>query len=96
MVDGRTAINLLHELVLIKFGKTVNQLIKANIAVTNFTRKTSISKGMIMSNAKVGSVNRITPFVVVTSKARYNTLLGKEWIHGARVVPLILHQKFII
>ena len=49
-----------------------------------------------MSNAKVGSVNRITPFVVVTSKARYNTLLGKEWIHGARVVPLILHQKFII
>ena len=96
MVDGRTAINLLHELVLIKFGKTVNQLIKANIAVTNFTRKTSISKAMIMLNVRVGSVDRITLFVVVTSKAGNNALRGREWIHGARVAPLTLHQKLII
>ena len=51
---------------------------------------------MIMLHVKVRSVNRITPFVVTTSKAGYNALLGREWTHGARVVPSILHQKLII
>ena len=46
--------------------------------VTDFTKKTSISKGMIMLNVNIGTVDRVTPFVVVTSKARYNILLGRE------------------
>ena len=72
---------------LVKFGKTIDQLIKANLVVIDFTGKTSISKGMIMLNIRVGTVDRITPFVVVASKAGYNALLGRKWIHGARVVP---------
>ena len=96
LVDGGAAINLLHESMLVKFGKTVNQLMKANIVVTNFTGKTSISKGMIMPNVRIRTVDRVIPFVVVASKAGYNALLGREWIHGAGVVPLTLHKKLII
>ena len=47
-VNGGAAINLLPESMLVKFGKTLDQLIKANIVVTDFTGKTSILKGMIV------------------------------------------------
>ena len=30
--------------------------------------------------------------MVVPSKENYNLLLGREWIHGVRVVPSTLHQ----
>ena len=96
LVDGGAFINLLPESMLIKFGKTVEHLMKANIVVTDFIGKTSISKGMIMLNVRVGTIDRIIPFVVVASKAGYNVLLGREWIHGAGVVPSTLHQKLII
>ena len=96
LVDGGAAINLLHESMLVKFGKIVNQLMKANIVVTNFTGKTSISKGMIMLNVHIRTVDRVTTIVVVASKVGYNALLGRQWIHVAGVVPLTLHQKLII
>ena len=64
--------------------------------VTDFTGKTSKSKGIVMLNVRVGTIDRVTPFVVVASKAGYNALLGSEWIHGAKVVPLTLHKKLII
>ena len=92
MVNGGATINLLPGSILVKLGKIVDQLIKANIVVTDFTGKTSISKGMIMLNVR--DVDRITPFVVVASRVGYNTLLGREWIHGAGVVPSTFHQKF--
>ena len=63
LVNGGAATNLLPKLMMIKFGKIVDQLIKANIVVTGFTGKTSISKRMIMLNVRIGSVGRITPFM---------------------------------
>ena len=44
LVDGGAAINLLPESMLAKFGKIVDQLVKANVVVAKFTSKTSISK----------------------------------------------------
>ena len=44
----------------------------------------------------VGSVTRPTLFMVVPSKANFNLLLGREWIHGIGVVPSSMHQKVVI
>ncbi|MCI28605.1 hypothetical protein A2U01_0049807, partial [Trifolium medium] len=41
----------------------------------------------------VGSTVRSTLFLVVASKANYNLLLGREWIHGVGAVSSTLHQK---
>ena len=49
-----------------------------------------------MLNIKVGSAEWLTAFMVVASKAGYDVLLSREWIHDASVVPLTLHQKLII
>nr|KYP32859.1 hypothetical protein KK1_046352 [Cajanus cajan] len=32
-------------------------------------------------------------FIVTPSKANFNVLLGREWIHGMGAVPSIVHQK---
>lgn len=34
--------------------------------------------------------------MVVPTKANYNLLLGKEWIHGIWTVPLTMHQQITI
>lgn len=51
---------------------------------------------MICLDLKVGSLTRPTMFVVMPSKANYNMLLGREWIHGIGVVPSTLHQTLVI
>ena len=35
-------------------------------------------------------------FMVVPSKANFNVLLGREWIHGVGAVPSTLHQRIAI
>jgi len=44
----------------------------------------------------VGTVKRATLFLVVASKANYNMLLGREWIHGVGDVPSTIHQRLIL
>jgi len=44
----------------------------------------------------VGTVVRPTFFMVVPSKANFNLLLGREWIHGKSVVPSSMHQRISI
>jgi len=34
--------------------------------------------------------------MVVPSKANFNLLLGREWIHGIGFVPSYMHQKIVI
>ena len=58
--------------------------------------KTSIVKGMVLLNIRVGSIDRPTMFVVVPSKASYNLLLGRDWIHGVGAIPSTLHQRMIL
>lgn len=35
-------------------------------------------------------------FMVITSRANYNLLLGREWIHGIGAIPSSLHQRISI
>jgi len=41
-------------------------------------------------------VKRATLFFVVASKANYNLLQGREWIHGVGVVPSTMHQRLTL
>lgn len=47
-------------------------------------------------NVTVGSITRPTIFMVITSRASYNLLLGREWIHGIGEVHSSLHQRIVI
>ncbi|RYR07456.1 hypothetical protein Ahy_B05g074811 [Arachis hypogaea] len=76
LIDGRAAISLLPERMLIKVGKHPDDLVPTNIAVTDFSGASTPAKGLVTLTVKVGSFERNTVFVVVPSKACYNALLG--------------------
>ncbi|KAL1371298.1 hypothetical protein AAHE18_01G121300 [Arachis hypogaea] len=78
-----------------RLGKTEKDLIKSSIGVTDFNGKTFPIRGVVLLSIEVGSVNRPTLFVVVPSKAGFNLLLGRDWIHEMGVIPSTLHQKLI-
>ncbi|RYR53422.1 hypothetical protein Ahy_A06g028514 [Arachis hypogaea] len=86
LINGGAAISLFPERMLMKVRKHPNDLVPTNIAVTNFSEGSTPAKGLITLTVEVGSSKRNTVFVVVPSKASYNTLLGRDWIHGVGVI----------
>nr|KYP37009.1 hypothetical protein KK1_041822 [Cajanus cajan] len=93
LVDGGAAINILPKTMLKRFGKIVTDLKPLNILISNYAGKSSQPEGMILLDVQIGSVKRTTMFIVTPSKANFNVLLGREWIHGVGAVSLTVHQK---
>nr|KYP58668.1 hypothetical protein KK1_014086 [Cajanus cajan] len=61
--------------------------------ISDYAGKSSHPEGMILLDVQIGSVKRTTMFIVTLSKANFNVLLGREWIHGVGAVPSTVHQK---
>jgi hypothetical protein len=78
-----------------KIGKYKSDLISHNIVLSNYEGKSGHSWGALQVNVAIGSSVRPTLFSVVESKANYNLLLDREWIHGVGAVPSTLHQKLL-
>jgi len=81
--------------VLVDGGATLN-LLPHNVILTNYEGTTENSLGVVVVDLIVESISRTTMFMVVPSKANFNVLLGREWIHGVGAVPSILHQRIAI
>ncbi|XP_020208902.1 uncharacterized protein LOC109793840 [Cajanus cajan] len=92
LVDGGATINILPQTMLKHFGKTLADLKRHNILI-DYAGKSSQPEGMILLDVQIGSVKRTTMFIVTPSKANFNVLLGREWIHGMGAVPSTVHQK---
>lgn len=74
-----------------KMGKTYVDLQPHNMVLSNYEGKTSHILGVTHEELSVGSTTRPTLFMVITSNAKYNLLLGCEWIHGIGVVHSMMH-----
>ncbi|RYQ80186.1 hypothetical protein Ahy_Scaffold1g106759 isoform B [Arachis hypogaea] len=96
LIDGGAAISLLPERMLMKVGNHPDDLVPTNIAVMNFSGASTPAKGLVTLSVKVGSSEQNTVFVVVPSKASYNALLGRDWIHGVGAVPSTVHQSVLL
>jgi len=79
-----------------KIGLFDSDLKPHNVILTNYEGTTVNSLGAIEEDLVVGSICRTTTFIVVPSKANFNVLLGREWIHGVGAVPSTLHQRIAI
>jgi len=96
LVDGGAAVNLMPQSLLKRIGKTDKDLKPRNVILSNYEGKAGHSLGALQVSLKVGTVVRPTLFMVVSSKANFNFLLGREWIHGIDVVPSSMHQGISI
>ncbi|KAL1295096.1 hypothetical protein AAHE18_19G186500 [Arachis hypogaea] len=81
---------------LMKVEKHPDDLVPTNISVMDFSGTSTPAKGLVTLTVKVGSSERNTVFVVVPSRASYNALLGRDWIHGVGVVPSTVHQSVLL
>jgi hypothetical protein len=86
LVDSDAAVNLMPQSLLKRIGKTNIHLKPHNVIMSNYEGKASHSLGALQVSLTVGTVVRPTLFMVVPSKANFNLLLGREWIHGIGVV----------
>ncbi|RYR16031.1 hypothetical protein Ahy_B04g073021 [Arachis hypogaea] len=96
LINGGAAISLLPERMLMKVGKHPDDLVPTNTAVTDFSGPSTPAKGLVTLGVQVGSSDRNTIFVVVPSKASYNALLGRDWIHRVGAVPSTMHQSVLL
>lgn len=66
------------------------------MVLSNYEGKTSNIMGVVQVDLDVGTTTHSTLFMVIDSKANFNLLLEREWIHGIGVVPSTVHQRLII
>jgi len=86
----------LPQFLLKKIGLSYSDLKSHNVILSNYDGKSGSSFGALEVDLVVGTVKRVTLFLVVASKASYNLLLGREWIHGVGAVPSTMHQKLTL
>ena len=92
LVDDRVTVNLMSHFILKKIGKDDTDTKPHNMVLSNYGGKIGTTMGVIQVDKTVGTIIRTTMFMVITSKANYNLLLGREWIHGIGAVPSLLQQ----
>ena len=96
LVDCGATVNLMPEFMLERIGKSEADTKPHNMVLSNYEGKVGKTLGVIQVDLTVGTVTMPTIFMVVETKANYNLLLGREWIHGIGAVPSSMHQRITI
>lgn len=96
IVHGGVSVNLMPYFLLKKIGKYDTDLRPHNMGLSNYEAKIGHTMGIIQVDVTIGLITRLIVFMVIALKVSYNLLLGREWIHGVRVIPLLLHQMIAI
>ena len=75
-----------------KINKIEADLIRSNVLVNGFAVESIKTRVIIPVELKVGNKITNVVFFVFQTKAAYNALLGREWIHSNLVILSSLHQ----
>lgn len=81
MIDSRACINVMSHSLLRKIEKYDMDLKSNNMVMSNYEGGTKRPLGVIQVNVVIGTTTRPTLFIVIPTKANYNLLIGREWIH---------------
>ena len=92
LIDNRSVINVMSLRMLRALGRSINDLIETEVAVSNFIREVSNILGILPIDITIGSKTALAVFFVIDSTANYNILLRKDWIHANWCVSSSLHQ----
>ncbi|XP_050876196.1 uncharacterized protein LOC127079884 [Lathyrus oleraceus] len=96
LVDCSATVNLIPHHMLRKIGKYDTDVKPHNMVLSNYEGKVGSTLGVIQVELTLETVTRSTMFMIMETKANYNLLLGREWIHGVGVGPSLMHQRIII
>jgi hypothetical protein len=95
LVDTGATVNIMPYSVLRQLGCSVDDLIKTNVALSDFNGQASEAQGVLDGDLTVGSKTVPTSFFIINSKSTYTVLLGMDWIHANCCIPSMM-QKCLI
>jgi hypothetical protein len=95
LVDTSATVNIMPYSVLRLLGRSVEDLIKTNVALRDFNGQASEAQGFLNVDLTVGSKTVPTSFFIVNSKSTYTILLERDWIHANCCIPSTMHQCLI-
>jgi hypothetical protein len=95
LVDTSAAVNIMPYSVLHQLGRSAEDLIKTNVALSDFNGQASEAQGILNVDLTVGSKTVLTSFFIVSSKSTYTILLRRYWIHFNCSIPSTMHQCLI-
>jgi hypothetical protein len=95
LVDTGAVVNIMPYSVLRRLGHSTEDLIKANVTLSDFNGQASEAQGVLNVDLIVGSKTVPTSFFIVSSKSTYTVLLGRDWIHANCCIPSTMHQCLI-
>jgi hypothetical protein len=81
--------------VLRRLGRSAEDLIKTNVALSDFNGQALEAQGVLNVDLTVGSKTVPTSFFIVSGKSTYTVLLGRDWIHANYCIPSMMHQCLI-
>jgi hypothetical protein len=95
LVDTSAAVNIMPYSVLYQLGYFTEDLIKTNVALSDFNGQASEAQGVLNVDLTVGSKTVPTSFFIINSKSTYTVLLRRDWIHTNCCIPSTMHQCLI-
>jgi hypothetical protein len=95
LVDTGAAVNIMPYLVLRQLGRSTEDLIKTNVALSDFNGQASEAQGVLSVDLTEGSKTVPTSFFIVNSKSTYTVILERDWIHANSYVPSMMDQCLI-
>jgi hypothetical protein len=95
LVDTGETVNIMSYSVLRRLGRSAEDLIKINVALSNFNGQTSKAQGILNMDLTVGSKTVPTSFFIINSKSTYTVLLRRDWIHANCCIPSTMQQCLI-
>ena len=93
LIDNGFSLNVMPTTTLSRLLVDVSYMKRSHIVVRAFDRTRRDVIGEIELAIQIGPITFNIEFQVMDITPSYNCLLGKAWIHMARVIPSTLHQK---
>ncbi|XP_070005576.1 uncharacterized protein [Nicotiana sylvestris] len=91
LVDLGSATNVIKSKV-VKLLRLLDQIVPTSGVLNGFNMAGEATKGEITIPVNMSDAIQDAKFHVIGGDMRYNTLLGRPWIHNIRAVPSTLHQ----
>ncbi|XP_075479465.1 uncharacterized protein LOC142520354 [Primulina tabacum] len=92
LIDNGSAVNVLPIKMLKSLSKTEEDLIPTEVSVAALTRETTKTIGVFPADVYLSS---LCAFFVVNSSAKFQALLGRDWIHANQCIPSSMHQLLL-
>ena len=92
MIDGGLGVDICPLSTLQSLKVNTDRIRPSNVSVRAYDGSRRDTIGEIKLNMKIGPVVFTIVFQVMDMETSYNFLLGRPWIHMARVVPSTQHQ----